>query len=202
MQLAYGRRIIQESGLTGRVELVQADFARLPLVSKSVDAVFAVEAMCHAENKPAFMREVARVLKPGGRVVIVDYFLTARPLSWRERRLLARFMRGWTLSRLLTLAEWRELAHRAGLEYVDFEDVTRLVLPDSRRMARLCALSLPRTWYRVRRGTRSPAVLGNRLSGFHQYRLLTSGVYRHGIFAARSASRPHSSRSLAVAESR
>ena len=185
-QLANGRRVMAENGPAERVELVQADFARLPLASRSVDAVFAIEAICHAENKRAFMREVARVLKPGGRVVIVDYFLTARLLRGRERRRLARFATGWALSPLLTLAEWRALAHEAGMEHDDFEDVTRFVLPDSRRMARLCALSLPRTWCRVWRGTRSSVVLGNRLSGVRQYLLLTADVYRYGIFAARA----------------
>lgn len=49
---------------------IQASAERLPFSAKSVDVVLAISLVEHIENQSAFFVEVARVLKPGGRLVI------------------------------------------------------------------------------------------------------------------------------------
>jgi ubiquinone/menaquinone biosynthesis C-methylase UbiE len=48
------------------------DTAALPLADGEVDAVLANMVLHHAPDPPAAIREMARVLKPGGRLVITD----------------------------------------------------------------------------------------------------------------------------------
>jgi 2-polyprenyl-3-methyl-5-hydroxy-6-metoxy-1,4-benzoquinol methylase len=49
---------------------VDLDAGRLPLDDGSVDAAVAVEVIEHLENPRAFVRELARLVRPGGCVVI------------------------------------------------------------------------------------------------------------------------------------
>lgn len=49
---------------------VDLDAQRLPLDDASVDAAVAVEVIEHLENPRAFIRELARAIRPGGCVVI------------------------------------------------------------------------------------------------------------------------------------
>jgi len=59
-----------------------ADFNRhLPCPEASFDAVFCVEGVEHLENRYAFLREVCRVLRPGGTLVLT----TPNILSLRSR---------------------------------------------------------------------------------------------------------------------
>ncbi len=51
----------------------EADASALPLESNSLDGAFARWLLCFTPNAPAVVRDVARVLKPGGRFVIMDY---------------------------------------------------------------------------------------------------------------------------------
>jgi ubiquinone/menaquinone biosynthesis C-methylase UbiE len=48
------------------------DTAALPLASGEVDAVVGNMVLHHAEDPPAAIKEMARALKPGGRLVITD----------------------------------------------------------------------------------------------------------------------------------
>ena len=54
------------------VDLVVGDAARLPLEDSSVDAAVANMVLHHAEDPAAMLREMARVVRPGGTVAVTD----------------------------------------------------------------------------------------------------------------------------------
>jgi SAM-dependent methyltransferase len=58
--------------LRDRVFGVRADVSRLPLRSASADLVVSIEAISHYYDVDAFLDECARVLRPGGELVISD----------------------------------------------------------------------------------------------------------------------------------
>jgi SAM-dependent methyltransferase/uncharacterized iron-regulated protein len=70
-------------GLT-QLRFQVGDLEHLPLPSDCVDVVISNGAFCLAPDKPAALREVARVLKPGGRFAICTSVVKAalEPGSW------------------------------------------------------------------------------------------------------------------------
>jgi ubiquinone/menaquinone biosynthesis C-methylase UbiE len=62
------------------VELVVGEASRLPLEDGAVDAAFANMVLHHAEDPEAMLREMARVVRPGGTVAITDE--VAHPYAW------------------------------------------------------------------------------------------------------------------------
>lgn len=67
-----GLDAVRYDGLPADVEFhaTDLDAARLPLPDASVDAAAAVEVIEHLENPRAFVRELTRIVRPGGWVVI------------------------------------------------------------------------------------------------------------------------------------
>lgn len=54
-------------------ELVQADAQQLPFPNRSFDTVVATYVLCSVENPQRTLREIARVLRPGGRYLYMEH---------------------------------------------------------------------------------------------------------------------------------
>jgi ubiquinone/menaquinone biosynthesis C-methylase UbiE len=77
--LEVARQNLQALGVSN-VDLVVGDAARLPLEDGSVDAAFANMVLHHAEDPGAMLLEMARVVRPGGAVIISDE--VEHPYAW------------------------------------------------------------------------------------------------------------------------
>ena len=101
-----------ERGLAERVRFHVGDAERIPLPDGSVDAVVCECAFCTFPDKPTAAAEMARVLKPGGRVGITDVALDPARLD-AELQSLA----GWVacMADARPVAEYVALLDAAGL---------------------------------------------------------------------------------------
>ncbi len=69
-----------------RVELVSGQAERLPFADATFDALTFTYLLRYVDDPPATMRELARVLKPGGRIASLEFGVPPRPvprLAWR-----------------------------------------------------------------------------------------------------------------------
>lgn len=69
--IEVARENLRALGLSN-VDLAVGDVARLPLEDGSVDAAFANMVLHHAEDPVAMLREMTRVVRPGGTVAVTD----------------------------------------------------------------------------------------------------------------------------------
>ncbi|MBV2366393.1 methyltransferase domain-containing protein [Streptomonospora sp. NEAU-YY374] len=95
-QLDRARRRVPHArpGAAAPLRFARADAARLPLADSALDAVYSVEAAQHFEDLPAFAAEAHRVLRPGGRLAVAVFFLTAESARARATALLETFGNG------------------------------------------------------------------------------------------------------------
>jgi len=100
VQLRRARRLARRSRAEVPPRFVLADYLQTGFDDGTFDGVVAIESACYADSKRAFLAEAWRVLRPGGRLAVMDGFLGRRCVTRRERRDLGRFVRGFALERL------------------------------------------------------------------------------------------------------
>jgi demethylmenaquinone methyltransferase/2-methoxy-6-polyprenyl-1,4-benzoquinol methylase len=79
-------------GLPCPLQLLQADAQRLPLADASVDVASCAFGVRNFQNLPAGLAEMHRVLRPGGRVVILEFALPESALLRGPYRLYTEFI--------------------------------------------------------------------------------------------------------------
>lgn len=124
-----------------RATIDECDFCceRLP---RGIDLAFGVESFVHAPDPNAFFANVARSLRPSGRLALCDDFLAGA----QQDRWVREFQEGWHASSLLKPERVDAIAAANGLELVDDQDLTpflELDRPRDRVLGAVVALGRP-----------------------------------------------------------
>jgi demethylmenaquinone methyltransferase/2-methoxy-6-polyprenyl-1,4-benzoquinol methylase len=96
--LRVGRTKLQRAQLDSRVALIRGDATRIPVGDGSVDAVTIAFGIRNVNNVQAACREMARVLRPGGRLAVLEFAVPETPFLglaylWYLHRVLPRIGR-------------------------------------------------------------------------------------------------------------
>jgi len=103
---------------TTQVELVQAQAEALPFASASFDAVSFTYLLRYVDDPAATMRELARVLRPGGRIASLEFGVPSSPparAAWRVYTAVGLPLLGRAVSR-----EWYEVGRFLGPSIREF----------------------------------------------------------------------------------
>lgn len=115
------------AGLADRVSFQHADAAALPFEDDSFDAVWALESIIHMPDRLRVLGEMARVLRPGGRLVLTDFFERA-PIPERKRPAVEKFYKNWVMGPMVTIDDYPTLVRAAGLRLVEASDISEQVM--------------------------------------------------------------------------
>ena len=77
--LRLGQEKLARRGLASRVRLVQGDAMRIPLASASIDAATVAFGIRNVERPETALADVFRVLRPGGRLAILEFSVPRAP---------------------------------------------------------------------------------------------------------------------------
>ncbi len=127
--LEIGRRKVAASGCASQVDLLEGNAQALPFAEASFDVVTCAFGFRNFSDKPRALAEAARVLRPGGALLVLELFrmesrLCARVTSWWLRLaapLLARgtkadyaYLRA-SIESTVSAGEFAALAEKVGL---------------------------------------------------------------------------------------
>ena len=121
--LGAARRVFEQAGVRN-AEFMPASAERLPFQDGAFDIVTSRLAAHHFEDVPLAMREVARVLRPGGVFVFVDTLAPEDEESAAFQDQVER-LRDPTHRRIYTKAEWIAFCEQAALRVEQVDEVRK-----------------------------------------------------------------------------
>jgi MPBQ/MSBQ methyltransferase len=140
---------------------LECDALELAFPEANFDIVWAVESEMHMPDKEHFIRELARVLKPGGMLVIAGWNVRdtrERPLSKAEAEHLRLLVDEWCHAKFISIREYVEIFKQNDLREVAAEDWAVPTLPSwrqavwvsARNPGRITFISMRQRWGLVR----------------------------------------------------
>ena len=121
-QIAMVRAYLKDT----TVKLLTEDYASTSLENASVDVIYGIESICHAKSKEDFCKEAFRVLRPGGKLVIIDYLQNDSLKDEQTLLHLQKFRDGWSVDNYMVGPE-------SLLNNVGFDEVSKKSLLDNVR---------------------------------------------------------------------
>ncbi len=114
VNLEHARISSRESGLAEKTKFVRASAEQLPFAAESFDATLCECSLCLFENMDSALQQLHRVLNPGGRIGISDFFLSA-PVPKSLDGLLGRVL---CVANAPSVEAYREALSQAGFDFV------------------------------------------------------------------------------------
>ncbi|MBP6624977.1 MAG: methyltransferase domain-containing protein [Chitinophagaceae bacterium] len=174
---------IQHEACADKVSIEINDFTQTNYPPETFDVIWACESSCHASPKSSFIQEAYRLLKPGGRLIVCDYFLTDSGLQdpyldlkhWGET---------WAITEFNTEKNYIHQLQETGFDLKHQIDYTKEITPSAKRMYHSYLLGwLPSNLYNLTHNT-SRFAKTHYLSGKYQYRALQRGEWRYAMILA------------------
>jgi tocopherol O-methyltransferase len=132
VQAARATERAQEASLAERCHFQVADAQLTPFAENSFDVVWSLESGEHMPDKAKFLQECYRILKPGGKLILVTWChrpIENSPLTVDEQKLLQEIYRVYCLPYVISLPEYEAIARDLPLQNIRTADWSQAVAP-------------------------------------------------------------------------
>lgn len=178
-QLAFANSKLEELKLGKLVDFKLEDYSNTSFPNETFSLIWAIESITSAPDKQQFATEAYRILKPGGKIIVADYFATAKkdgPKNWLEK-----WRQCWSMAPFLEMDVYREIFEGQGLNFLKQENITKNIFPSALKMYRAYLLgAIPSILYNSVNNT-SRFAKTHYKSGKYQYNALKSGLWEYRV---------------------
>jgi cyclopropane fatty-acyl-phospholipid synthase-like methyltransferase len=163
------------------VEFQVMNYSNTSFPDASFDVVWGCESICYADSKEQFIREAYRLLKPGGRLIVADGFVTR--FENNDNPIIRQWLDGWQVNYLESPDRFNHFMQETGFTGVHYRDISKEAAHSSRRLYRFYYLaSLYVWWKKLTFSNRATDIQkGNIRACKYQFHGMKKGLWQYGL---------------------
>lgn len=180
-QVQQAHENARSRGVEDQTNFAVMDYSATTFPDASFDVVWGCESICYADNKKQFIQEAFRLLRPGGRLVVADGFVTN--FDHNEHPIIRNWLDGWQVNYLETPGRFTGFMQQAGFDNACFRDITAATAHSSRRLYRFYWLASAYVrWRKLASSHRADAMqIGNIRACKFQRQGMKKGLWNYGM---------------------
>ncbi len=180
-QIAKATELAVRNKVETKVEFKMMDYCSTSFPEENFDVVWGCESICYADSKEKFINEAYRLLKPGGRLVIADGFVT--DFKNNDHPTIEKWIDGWQVNYLETMERFTNFMKDAGFVNISSKDISRYAAHSSRRLYKFYFLAnLYLFWKTISFSNRATEMQRKNIAACkHQYLGLKRGLWQYGL---------------------
>jgi cyclopropane fatty-acyl-phospholipid synthase-like methyltransferase len=171
----------KRKGTNSLADFKVMDYCNTTFPDKSFDAVWGCESICYADEKEKFIKEAYRLLKPGGRLVIADGFVTK--FENNDTPVIRQWLDGWQVNYLESPDRFSKFMEQTGFTNIGYRNISKEASHSSRRLYRFYFLASLYLWWKKLSFSNRATVMqkANIKACKYQYHGMKKGLWQYGL---------------------
>ena len=142
-QVKLAKKYAKRKGVERLTDFSVQDYTKTKFNDEFFDVVYGIESICYSSPKSEFLKEAFRVLKPKGKLIILDGYLNKKPKNRGEKKIIEKFKSSFSLKEFITSKKMRDQIKEAGFKDIKEYDKTEEVKPSVEYYQKLCITLSP-----------------------------------------------------------